>query len=257
MSRVYDIPRYKNQTLYKVRLHIESFFNKGLRENRDLTTAYKKKIFGAFFNNETSGSVPNREEFLYNFYMNADDDLAQEWDDCTEHYASYVREEAYMKVTKGSMDESEVLEAMSVAGELICQLIYKHCYHYDEPTRKVYCDSDAALRFHAYLINPKRIFSMTAAQSGTLEMARAYSVPLSMCSMYACNFGEPGMNALMDVHKIDIPSEYTSRKAVLYGMEGLRMRSMTPEMRTAYSDMRSGEIPISHRKMRYNNPDFY
>lgn len=257
MSRVYDIPRYKNQTLHKVRMHIEAFVAGRARQRDPYPPTKQQWVYHAFGNKDMVNIETGHLDFILNFMDNASQEFQQEWDDGTSYYERYVQEESYAKCNRSSMADVEIWASMAIVGELLMDLILHHCVEDEVCERQVWCDHDATIRLYEYLLDPKREFYCTEKQEERIRKSRAYAYAISGVSAYACNHGLPVVAALEGMANQTLTNEYMSRKAVLNGVEALRLNSMTPEIKAAYEKMRNGDDRVDFRKMRNNNPTMH
>lgn len=229
MSRVFDTPRYKHQTLFKMLTHVRLF---------DSSIYDRLSCFGNKVVYETSANSTLYRLALFEAADGMDEVIkVHEFDDLDDSIL-FTRYSALSAVQTSRGKNPDYEYAVNI-GEVYSTLVDYAC----EKKKKIWADSDATLRLTAMMYSG----DITPDNSVMDEMlfdeiwVNKLSSDLCAATTLACRLGNNVMEAFTAKYK-GVPEGKRPWKHAFYisrGFEGLRMRSMTPEIRESHNNLRN------------------
>lgn len=256
---VYDIPRLVNQTMYKILLHVDTYFYDRYYRDRCLAEDEKAKFRTRFYNRDAMSADVAEDTTRLGFYSIYDDDprtRAMEEDaDESELYQRYQLSEISKFLRR--RDPDDALRTVSSFGKSFVNLVLAITDR--NPSKKVYTDWDAASRFIDHLTNQDTPCRLTADQMQLLEGAYNLSKEATTISGFACNQGKRYITSINENYKPPRIrcKEWAHYKAAHKGIEKVRMSSMTPGVREAHDFIRNNVIINEIDELRVVNNTIY
>jgi hypothetical protein len=182
MSRIFDTPRYRNQTLYKVLSHIDIYLdtNKLKHLRSSILVNFGQESIRDVENSAYAHELGEYRQYDYELLMRAELEEQNEED----LYAKYSYEQGLLR--RSPQDHMQVV----ATGRVMSKILRKCMENNKDGSKKIWCDSDASYRLvHSYL-SGKYKAKLSNVDRGRKSWATSMAKDIATVGMVACRMGQ-------------------------------------------------------------------
>jgi hypothetical protein len=240
MSRIYETPRYKNQSFYRMLTHVDLYIEESS------FTHIRKEILSHCGNTNLQhlsssayAYALGEYKLLYKLLYKLEP-LGEGFEDDDILYHKYSYEQGTLR--QNPNDHHQVV----ATGKVISDILISSLNSEHNGTRKIWFDSDACYRLVVGYLSGKYKASYSNKDFKRKVWAHSLSKDIASVSMASCRLGlESVNNALNNFHHFsEVGSDWKNLSAWNQALEYIRMQSVTPELKEANESLRSYSFDV-------------